>query len=67
MVSKILVGAAAAVGAAVTAAAPAGADPSVFGVLSCSCRETAPANSPALTENLNRGIQQGLSDPAVSR
>lgn len=47
---------------------PAGADPSsgsgdpnLFGDLSCSCSETTPADSPARSQQIRRGIQQGLS------
>jgi hypothetical protein len=39
----------------------AGADPSPFGALSCSCERTAPAGSPALRAELNRGLRAGLS------
>ena len=67
MVSKVLVGAALAFGAAVAIAAPAGADPSVFNDLSCGCHETVPADSPVLTDSLTQGIQQGLSDGLAYR
>jgi hypothetical protein len=43
-------------------AVPAGADPSVFGVLSCDCRDTVPPGSPLLTDALNQGLQQGLNE-----
>ena len=69
MITKVLagalVGASVAAAAAVGVAAPAGADPSAFGVLSCGCHETAPADSALFTNNVQQGIQQGLSDPGV--
>ena len=43
-------------------AASANADPSPFNTLSCSCQETAPAGSTNMTDKIDRGIQQGLSD-----
>jgi hypothetical protein len=68
LITKILVSAAIAVGSGVALAAPAsadpnsiGADPNPFGALGCSCRETAPADSPAVTEEINRGFREGLS------
>jgi hypothetical protein len=65
--SKILIGIAICVGAGVVGSATAGADPSVFSALSCSCQRAAPTGSPARQDAIARGIQQGLSDlPAVS-
>jgi hypothetical protein len=68
-IAKILVSAAIVVGSAVAAAAPAGADPNPagtqpnpFGALSCNCRETAPAGSPQLKDEIDRGIAAGRSD-----
>ena len=68
MITKILVSAAIAVGSAVVGAAPAsadphaiGANPNPFSTLSCNCRETAPTGSPALLEEIARGIRKGLS------
>ncbi len=68
VITKILVSAAIALGSYVGGAAPAsadpnpiGTDPNPFGALSCSCRETAPAGSPALREEIDRGIRAGLS------
>jgi hypothetical protein len=66
---KTLIGAAIVLGSCVVGAAPASADPdpastgfSPFSALSCDCRETAPADSPALREEeIHRGIQAGLS------
>jgi hypothetical protein len=66
VITKILIGAAVAVGVYVGGAAPVRADgnpiggaPNPFGGLSCSCRETAPPGSPALREGINRGIREG--------
>jgi hypothetical protein len=66
VITKILIGAAVALGAYVGGAAPVSADgnpigsaPNPFGGLSCSCRETAPPGSPALTEGIERGIREG--------
>jgi len=66
VITKILIGAAVALGTYVGGAAPVGADPNPigsapnpFGGLSCSCRETAPPDSPALREGIERGIREG--------
>jgi hypothetical protein len=61
VVSKILVSAALAVGAAVPIAAPAGADPSVFNDLSCSCPQTVSNGGSSVIDQINRGIRAGLS------
>jgi hypothetical protein len=69
VITKILVSAAIAIGSCVAGAAPASADPNPsstdpnpFGALSCSCRaETAPPGSPALREEIERGIRDGRS------
>lgn len=68
VIANILVGAAIALGAGVAGAAPANADPNAIGTnpnpfsaLSCSCRETAPADSPALSEQIKRGLREGFS------
>jgi hypothetical protein len=74
-ITKILVGAAIAVGCFVGGAATVSADPDAFGNdpdaydagpnpfsgFSCSCRETAPPDSLALSEEINRGIREGHS------
>ena len=67
-ITNILVSAAIAVGAFVGVAAPASADPSAFGAdpnpfsgFNCSCHETAPPNSPALSDEIHQGIRAGLS------
>jgi hypothetical protein len=61
VVSKILVSAALTVGAAVAIAAPAGADPSVFNDLSCSCPQTVSNGGSSVIDQINRGIRAGLS------
>lgn len=68
-IRKILVSAAIALGASVGGAAlasadpnPIGTEPNPFGALSCSCQDTAAAaGSPALREEIDRGIRAGLS------
>jgi len=67
MITKMLVSAAI-LGSLVAGAAPVSADPSQSGTdpnpfrsLSCNCQETTPADGPALTGELNRGIWKGLS------
>ena len=66
VITKLLVSAAIALGSGVVGAAPASADPNTvgaepnpFGTFGCSCRETAPAGSPALREEVERGLQEG--------
>jgi hypothetical protein len=70
VITKILAGAAIALGLWVAGATPAsadpnpnpvGADPNPYSGLSCSCRETAPAGSPELKEEIDRGIREGLT------
>jgi hypothetical protein len=72
VITKILVSAAIALGSCVGAAPPASADPNPigtdpadpnpFGGLSCnSCQETAPPGSPALREEIERGLREGHS------
>ena len=67
-ITKILVSAAIALGAFVAGAAPASADPHAYGAdpnpfsgFSSSRHETAPAGSPALGEEINRGLREGHS------
>jgi hypothetical protein len=74
MITKILVSAAIALGSCVAGAAlvraetnPFGADPNPFGALSCSCPEAASPGSPALTEEMERGIWGGLSASPSNR
>lgn len=67
LTSKILIGVAICVGAGVVGSATAGADPSAFSTLSCSCQRTASVGSPARQDAIARGIRQGLSDwPAAA-
>ena len=67
-ITKILASAAIAVGFLVGGAAQASADPNAFGAdpnpfngFSCSCQKTAPADSPDLSEQINRGLREGHS------
>jgi hypothetical protein len=62
VITKILVSGAVVFGASLGLAAPAGADPSVFNDLSCSCPETVSNTAPSVTDQMKRGIQAGLSD-----
>jgi hypothetical protein len=62
MIRKVLFGAAIALGVAAGVATPAGADPSSFGSLGCSCKPPAgapDAKAPA-TDQMDQGIQNGL-------
>jgi hypothetical protein len=68
MIAKILVGAAIALGAGLAGAAPAAADPNAIstdpspdGTLGCNCRATTPAPSPQLSDEINRGMREGLT------
>lgn len=62
MITKLVVTAAIALGAATAIAAPAGADPSLFGALSCNCTQPSdvPHGKPVVSDQLNQGIQSGL-------
>ena len=71
MITKVLFSAAVALSAAAWVATPAGADPSAFGTLSCSCGggvsaavggPTVTDHGPTVTDQMNEGIQSGLSD-----
>jgi hypothetical protein len=64
VITKVLFSAAVALSAAAWVATPAGADPSAFGTLSCSCGGgvSAAVGGPTLTDQMNEGIQSGLSD-----
>jgi hypothetical protein len=42
-------------------AAPAGADPSVFSDLSCSCSQTVSNGGSSVTDQMKRGIKAGLT------
>lgn len=67
MVSRILIGATVAVAAAIAVAAPAGADPSAFNDLSCSCPQKVSNTGPPPTDQLERGIQAGLTGVSAVR
>jgi len=67
-IAKMLVGTAIGVGCFVGAAAPASADPNSYGAdqnpfgnLSASTQVTAPSSGPAASEELSRGIRDGLA------
>lgn len=64
MITKVLLSGVIMFGAAVGAAIPANADPSVFGNLSCSCEQPATGRQrvPADKDQVNQGIQNGLID-----
>ena len=61
MITKIFVGGAIVLGAALGLAAPAGADPSVFNDLSCSCPNTVSNHGSSVVDQMMRGIQAGLT------
>ncbi len=62
VITKTLIGAAIALGVAVGIATPAGADPSPFGALGCSCKApvVAPDGKAPATDQMDQGIQNGL-------
>jgi len=62
LITKFVFTAAIALGAATAIAAPAGADPSLFGALSCNCAQPSdvPHGEPAVSDQLRQGIQSGL-------
>jgi hypothetical protein len=64
VITKVLFGAAVALSVAAGVATPASADPSAFGTLSCSCGGgvSAAVGGPTVTDQMNEGIQSGLSD-----
>jgi hypothetical protein len=65
VVPKFLVSATLAAGAAMAlGSAPAGADPSVFNELSCSCSQTTFSGGSSVTDQIDRGILSGLADDA---
>jgi hypothetical protein len=63
MMKKILASAAILFGALAAPTAPAGADPSPFGALGCSCDSVigTPAGTPDVKEQVDQGIQNGLA------
>ena len=64
VITKVLFSATVALSVAVGAAIPVSADPSAFGVLSCSCGggPTAAVGGPTVSEQINEGIRDGLAD-----
>jgi hypothetical protein len=65
MITKMLASAAI-LGSLVAGGTPASADPdqndpNPFGTLSCNCQQPTPAGGPAVSQELDRGIQAGLS------
>jgi hypothetical protein len=60
----VLFSAAVALSVAVGVAIPVSADPSTFGVLSCSCggRPTGAVGGPTVLDQINNGIRDGLAD-----
>ena len=68
LITRTWLSTAIAVGCCVAAAAPAGADPDdrqvgsdPVAALRCDCRQTLAAGSPALTDEIRRGISEGLA------
>ncbi|OBK22947.1 hypothetical protein A5634_00405 [Mycobacterium asiaticum] len=64
MIAKVLSTIAIAASVALATANPAGADPSVFAVLSCSC-DAGPSFSvgdPTVRQQVDAGIENGLAD-----
>ena len=60
MITKILFSGVIVFGASLGLAPPAGADPSVFSDLSCSCPQTVSNTGPSVVDQINRGIRSGL-------
>jgi hypothetical protein len=62
LIAKVVFSAGIALGAAMAVATPAGADPSSFGTLGCSCTQPVdgPHGKPAVKDQVNQGIQSGL-------
>ena len=62
IIENLLVGAAVVLGVTVATATPAGADPSQFGTLSCSCAPDSgiPGGNADVKSQVDQGIQQGL-------
>ncbi|OBI85183.1 hypothetical protein [Mycobacterium asiaticum] len=64
MIRKVLSAVAIALAAATVTANPAGADPSVYGGLSCGCEsgETMFPSRGTMREQIDTGIENGLTD-----
>jgi hypothetical protein len=62
VIKKVLFGGAIALSAAAGLATPAGADPSAFGTLGCSCQPPAavPGGKAPASSQMDQGIQSGL-------
>jgi len=64
VITKLLIGSAIVLGAAVGLAAPAGADPD-FTNLTCSCRTPDPATSPSFDDLIHQGLQDIFHLPSL--
>jgi hypothetical protein len=63
VITKVLVSVAIMLGAAVSAAIPASADPSPFSTLGCSCQAPGTQGTGTIvTDPITQGFQQGQSD-----
>jgi hypothetical protein len=62
MIIKALVTGAIAALVGLGVAAPALADPTTFNNIACSCQAPPPQSAPSIQDQINQGIQQGLSD-----
>lgn len=70
MIPKLLFGVAGmaiALGVSSAATASASTDPNPFSHLGCACKDSDPPGSPALRDNINQGIHQGISAPSFAR
>ncbi len=61
MITKALLSGTIVLGVSLGFAAPAGADPSVFSDLSCSCPQTVSNGGSSVIDQIKRGIQAGLT------
>jgi hypothetical protein len=61
VITKTLLSCAVVLGAALASPAPAGADPSAFNDLSCSCPQTVSNGASSVIDQIKRGIQAGLT------
>jgi hypothetical protein len=62
VITKALFSAAIVCATALAAAIPAGADPSVFGHLSCSCARPTLDDELVIPEQIDQGIEHGMED-----
>jgi hypothetical protein len=67
VITKVLFSAAVALSVAVGVATPVSAEPSAFGVLSCSCGggPTAAVGGPTVSDQINDGIRDGLVNDGI--